>query len=81
MATIGDRIKKKTEEKKVDVSFARGRRDSGAWFDMLLPRVRSLRAFLDDAKIAEQILRDGEYSAEEIWLCLNAAAILDGKRD
>lgn len=64
---------------KIEVRFTRSTRvDKGAWFDNLLPRVRSLRAFLSDEQIAEQIVPEGEYTVEELWLALNAAKILDG---
>lgn len=52
--------------------------NTGDWFDTLLPRVRNLRGFLGDTDIALQIVPEGEHTAERVWICLNAAKVLDG---
>ncbi len=52
------------------------------WFDSqggLLARVRSLSASLSDAEIVTKLVEEGQASAEQVWLCLKAAAILAKK--
>lgn len=52
------------------------------WFDGqngLLEKVRILRSFMSDSEIAERL--SNRAKVEEIWLCLKAAEILDGKRE
>lgn len=48
------------------------------WFDEILPRVRSCRAYSSDEEIVEALSSDF-LSVEKIWLALKAAEILDGK--
>lgn len=75
MASIGDRIVPKPS--KIEVHFSR-RGDTCDWFDALLPRVRNLRNFLSDTDVVAQIVPEGEHDAGRVWLCLNAAKLLDG---
>lgn len=81
MATIGERLKTKPTSGIQVVPYREvySRQDGATWFDSLLPRVRSLRAFLDDAGVVAQIVPEGVHTAERVWLCLNAAKVLDGK--
>lgn len=51
-----------------------------SWFDTLLPRVRNLRFFLSDTEIVTKLVASSEAMPEHVWMCLKAAAILDGKR-
>ncbi len=52
--------------------------DGKNWFDEILPRVRSRRAYSSDEEIVEALASDF-LSVEEIWLAIKAAEILDGK--
>lgn len=52
--------------------------DVGGWFDVLLPRVRNLRAFLTDEQIARKLVDSGEATPEQVFLCLKSAKTLDG---
>lgn len=54
--------------------------DTTHWFDKregLLVRVRLLRAYLSDAEVVTKLVEDGQATAEQVWLCLKAAEILD----
>jgi hypothetical protein len=51
--------------------------DTSAWFDILLPRVRNLRSYLRDEEIVIRIVSGQYFTAEQVFLCLKAAEILD----
>lgn len=48
------------------------------FFDVLLGRVRNLRAFLSDEEIVTKLVSEKAGTPEQIMLCLHAAKILDG---
>lgn len=42
-------------------------------------QVRTLRAYMKDEEIVTKLVEDGQATAEQVWLCLKAAEVLDGK--
>ena len=50
------------------------------WYDAMLPHVRILRSYMTDTEIVVQLVEGGQATAAQVWLCLNSAEILDGKR-
>lgn len=54
--------------------------ESNHWFDGhdgLLERIRGLRVVFSDTQIVTKLVDEGQASAEQVWLCLKAAEILD----
>jgi hypothetical protein len=49
--------------------------------DILLRRVRNLRAFLTDTQIVVKLVDSGEATPENVWLAIHGARILDGESD
>lgn len=49
--------------------------------DILLRRVRNLRAFLTDEQIVVKLVESGEATPENVWLAIHGARILDGESD
>lgn len=62
--------------------MAHPHQDTTHWFDSqggLLVQVRTLRAYMKDEEIVTKLVEDGQATAEQVWLCLKAAEVLDGK--
>lgn len=46
-------------------------------FDMLLRRVRTLRAYMTDTEVAIRLVEEGAGTSEDLFLLLASARILD----
>lgn len=52
--------------------------EKGQFFDEILARCRAARAYLSDEEIVEEIVSEKKYTAEQVYLCIHSAKILDG---